>query len=479
MLSISRLVVVLQLLWIASVSIKLVPLGGRRLSSLQYFLLLTIAFTLNVGTWPLMPWHTIDGLFIGMTALWLTLCRTDSRLLDNAQWSAVWLLAGFAPLTKQGFALVPILVAGVLWANGPRRAWRYSPLVVLPGALYAFWTGSAFVGQLYSGSSAELLVPLSSVFEIAGSPTGMITLLAVASAFLLVSKVPGSRLANRWIGGLLIALPVIWTANREAMGLSSSSAYLSVIVLTLVAVLTVRCLRTASVIVALLGLGFAASMSWGVPGPGLLSGSYLATSLFLFWGRGIDEFSSETNGFRSGFTVLIGVVLLASLFTMVFSRQASTYSELPRAGLTKTVPDRQFELIKMSPQSAAYLESLQRCLDRYPASLVAVLPDNPGLYPLLRLRNPFSVDWWLPPERTFDHNEKVDKTVQVMNGEDDWLVLFQSYEVYALRDLSLEQVTARGEPIAHDRNDLSLLKRLKGREVKCDSFTGQYKQSSD
>jgi hypothetical protein len=201
MMGISRLVVALQLLWIAYATVSLVTLGRWRLSSLQQFALLTIAFSLNVGVWPMMPWHTIDGLFIGVTALWLALRRTDSRFLDHAQWVVVWLLAGFAPLTKQGFALVPILVAGVLLTSGPTRAWRYTPLVLVPGVVYSLWVGRALLDQLYSGSFGELLTPVKSVLANIESPAGMLTLIAVAFAFLLVSVAPGRRSLNACGGG--------------------------------------------------------------------------------------------------------------------------------------------------------------------------------------------------------------------------------------------------------------------------------------
>lgn len=478
MLSISRLVVTFQLLWIAWASINVVI--GRRwqLSHLQYFLLLTIAFALNVGTWPIMAWHTIDGLFLGVTALWLVTRKPRSLLMGRMQWIAVWLLAGFAPLTKQGFALVPLLVAGLVWVSGPRRALWYAPLVLLPGLMYVLWTGNAFLDQVYSGSSGELLFPLKASLEAIGSLSGLFAVLAVILAVLLASIAPSHSPWNLVIGGLLVAMPVLLAAHREAFGLAGSWAYISVAVLITVAALTVRRAETAVALISLLGLGFSASMSWGVPSPGLLGGSYLAVALVLFWGRDA-ALIRQLAALPSSFTFLLLIVVLTALPAMLFARAISTYNELPRVELTATVPHEAFALIRMSPQSATYVKSLRRCLEAYPASQVAVLPDNPGLYPLLGLINPFSSDWWLPPERTIDHNTKVDATVQTLNAEESWLVLFQSYEAYGIRNLTQEQVLAPGPPYAHRQEDLDLLNRLMGEKVTCDSFTGQFKPSSN
>jgi hypothetical protein len=176
--------------------------------------------------------------------------------------------------------------------------------------------------------------------------------------------------------------------------------------------------------------------------------------------------------------VLVGIVLFACLATMMAAREKYTYAELPRTELTATVPDAQFALIKMSPQSAAYVAGLRECLDRFPASRVAVLPDNPGLYPLLGLSNPFSTDWWLPEERTRDHSSKVELTIQRLNGTDGWLVLFQSFGAFTLPRRTLEQVSAAGTPFAYEPTDAGLLSRLNGQDIQCLSFTGKYKPSS-
>jgi hypothetical protein len=68
MLAISRLIVVFQFLWISITTVQLIT-RRRKISSMQEFQLIGIAFLLNVGTWPIMAWHTVDGLFLSTTAL--------------------------------------------------------------------------------------------------------------------------------------------------------------------------------------------------------------------------------------------------------------------------------------------------------------------------------------------------------------------------------------------------------------------------
>ena len=474
MLAVGRLVVVLQLLWIAVATVQMCARGWR-VSRLQEFALVGIAFLVNAGVWPITQFRVIDGIFVGVTALWLVGRQAGSPGGMRAQWVAMWLLAGLAPLMKQGFALVPVLVAALVVVHRRSQAWRYAPLVAVPPLLYLLWSGPSAIGQLYAGSSGELLVPVQAALATVQGPAGLLTLVLVGLACVLVLAGPGSGQVNAVLAGLLVSAPILWTAYQErGIGLAGSWAYLSAIVLAAVAVVTVRDLGRASVVVALLLMGFAASMSWNAPAPSLLGGTLLAASLLLLAGAASP--AAEPLGRTRGLTVLAGAVLAASLAVSTAARAGATYLDSPRAELTQAVDHPQFALVRMSAQSAAYVDALRSCLHRYPASRVAVLPDNPGLYPLLGLRNPFDMDWWLPQERTEDQAARIDATVAELNREDDWLVLFQSYPLmFTLPSLTVDQVNSPGSPFAYEPSDTRILDDLTGTPVQCGSLTGKYR----
>ena len=175
--------------------------------------------------------------------------------------------------------------------------------------------------------------------------------------------------------------------------------------------------------------------------------------------------------------VTITPLLILSLLVVSLSseiRFKTTYAELPRAGLTSSVNDPKFALIKMSPQTSKYINNLRSCLRSHPAANVAVLPDGPGLYPLLDMNNPFESDWWLPAEKSRDHEARVNETIDKLNSGGDWLVLFQSYSLFTLSKMRITNVNTLSHPFSYVSGDTRVLEKLKGMEVKCGSLSGKY-----
>jgi hypothetical protein len=471
MLALDRLVVVGQLVWIAYSTVGLFDGESWNPTPLQRLLLVSSAFLLNVGAWPVMAWHTIDGLFVGMTALWLAVRDRRSKRVAPWSWTVMWLLCGFAPLVKQGFAVVPILVAVAVWRRHEFRAFWYSPLTLVPPVMYLFWAGGnidTLQAQFYSGSRAELLAPLRYLLETATTGLGIAVLVGAVVAFGAARLPLGPPPIRVLVGAMALTGPVLVVAQNQSLALAGSWSYLSVLALLAISVLMVRTMRGAEPVVFLLVLGYAACMSWGVPAPSLMAGTFLAFALMQF----LDGFRTPVPSVAIT-TFLLCAALLGSALLVVSTRSAYTYRDLPRAGLTATVDSPQFALIRMSPQSAAFVDSVRRCVERYPASRVAVLPDGPGNYPLLGLRNPFHMDWWIPLEFPGDHDTRVAGTVERLNREDDWLVLVQTYPVAAISQLPIDTLNRPAgeslEPAAQ------VLDGLEGDLVTCDSFVGEYR----
>ena len=473
-LAFSRLIVTFQLVWVAIASVDLFPTIRER-SVLERLSLVTIAFLLTVGTWPLMAWHTIDGIFIGVSVLWLAMREAPLGRWRHVQWGGLWLLAGFAPLVKQGFVIVPVLAAMVLIAQRRWTALRYAPVGVVPGALYLLFTAATPGGlsrQLYSGSAQELFGPLRTLMHTVIGTNGPIVLVGVVAAVLLLRLGRGPRGVNVALAIGLVTGPTLLLGRAESFGLGGSWPYIAVITVLALAVLLVRDVRRLVVVVALLGLAYSASMSWGVPSPSLLVGPLVACAIMLV----LEEGASLSAGLPDRRAVLAAVLVLVVLVTVLVlqARSKFTYAELPRAELSATVDDPRFAFILMSPQSSAYVEGVKQCIARHPASDVAILPDGPGLYPLLGIHNPFEIDWWLNAEQSPDHPGRVDATIDALNARGDWLVLVQSYSLFELPKLALDEVDDRGRPFAYTAADKAILDRLNGESVECGSLSGEY-----
>lgn len=476
-LAFSRMVVVLQLLWIAVASVRLMSDRRLRLTGIQGFVLVMIAFILNASSWPIMAWHTIDGLFLGLTALWLSQRESPASGWRHAQWVSVWLLAGSAPLMKQGFAVIPLLLAVLLWAT--HRVWGlvYVPVVLIPGALYLTITRDTPGGlrnQLYSGTLAEALQPTQDFLGALLSSNGLIAVIAVVIAFALARWAP----AGSWFIVLtttaLVALPVLWAAFEEKAWYAGDWPWIAAIVLVTATVLSVPMLESAVKALCIILLAYATALSWGVTTPGLMAGTMVSAAMILVAAQYLAH-QSEAVTPPAGFLVAaVGVLVLGTLLILP-ARAASPYRDVPRSAMSASVDEPRFALIQMSPQTAAYVNEVRRCLARYPASKVAVLPDDPGQYPLLGVRNPFHSDRWVAAERAGDHEERVAATVAELNASDDWIVLFQSFDLALLPTLSPDQVTAAGEPFAYSSDDLALLESLSGQPLRCGSLSGVYR----
>jgi hypothetical protein len=105
---------------------------------------------------------------------------------------------------------------------------------------------------------------------------------------------------------------------------------------------------------------------------------------------------------------------------------------------------------------------------------VAVLPDNPGIYPALRLRNPFPVDWMLPGEYA-GAEEQILEATRRLDREGDYLVLFQPFNAFSLPTATLQPATPKtGQFFWFSRLLWQMLPLLRGTPITCGPFRGTY-----
>jgi len=105
-----------------------------------------IAFCFSAHIFPVMPWHTIDGLFFASLGVMLAWTKSGGQRL------AGFLLVGMAPLFRQNFAF---LIPGTLIATG---AWRRK----LAWGFACLPTGSYIAYLAANGAIADAVMQLTS-----------------------------------------------------------------------------------------------------------------------------------------------------------------------------------------------------------------------------------------------------------------------------------------------------------------------------
>lgn len=489
-MALSRFVVVAQQLWIAAATVSLID-RRRRMSPAQRFALMIVAFMVNTGVWPIMAWHTVDGVFLGITALWMarriSVGRADGpETRPVSGWKAhlmtatAWLLAGAAPLVKQGFLVVPLLVALIFVADRRLRSLLWAPLVALPWLAYvaaAGWQLGVIQDQLYGGSSGEITKPLSQLLTVMAEPVGIGTVVIAAFACWMAWSARQRPIAKS-VAAVLVMSPAVLVGASVSFGMADAVwPFLAVLPLLVVAVWMIGRWPEVAVVVALLGLAFAASASWGVPTPGLIAGSMVAAAGgLLLIGRDPDfDVAGRIGHSRFGTAILL-VFAIVSTAAVVQARSDNVYREGPQAQLTARSALPALAGIRMLPQSAGFTATLQDCVDRAGVSTVAVIPGGAGLYPLMRVTSPFDIDWWLSGEYPPDIRDRTLEDVSRLNGEPGWLVLYQTYDLSALGKLPLAQVDLPSEAGAPVGEEVAQwFEGLDGEPVTCGSLVGEYR----
>lgn len=477
MLAVSRLFVVFQFFWIAKMSMKIVFRESELERTFIGFSLTAVTFLINIGTWPIMAWHTLDGIFVGVTAIALAKINIEKSQNRILYWIIPLLLAGIAPLIKQGFAVVPILMLLWIIVAKTKNLIPWAGLMLLPGVLFlivTIQTPGGLLSQLHSGSKRELLEPVNTFAN--GLRSGGFISLTTALVVTLFGSLMISRRSPKLalLGSILSIAIAIRISVLQDFSMFTFWADCFVLINLFLLLAFCRDLIEWVKHGSILALAFAAALSWGVSNPSIFGGSLLlaAISLTHSLNRKSSVFKSISSSVISA--VVAGVVVLTSVF-MFQTRSRNMYVEPPREELAFSVDLPQFKFIRMSKNSAEYLNSIQFCLAKYPAETLVVLPDGPGLYPLLNNVNPFDSDWWLGAERVPDKEQRDLITVQELNDRDNWLVLVQSYFVFDLAKMPSEYVSLKRDMFFHDSSDSKVFDSLEGDLVACNSFTGKHK----
>jgi hypothetical protein len=490
----SRVVALLEVLAFAVASVALI--SGTRVKRWGPGLtaLAVIVFVVDLHTFPLMSWHTVDGLLVVALAMWALRAGVRERSAGLLATGA--LLAGYAPLIKQSFAAAPVLaVLWVVWQHrhGPNHLRPMSAsqlaapltLVLVPPTLYLAWLiqGAgldAAVDQLSAASGV-------SAFGGIGEPGFGLTALVVVAA-------GGLSLLGFWHGTLpregqprLLALGVagalvVATVAEVVSGTLSLGGnwgqhlwWLALAAWLLAAAVTSPVQVAPPVVLA---LAWMSSLSWGYAVPNLVAGALVA----------VVAWSSRTvvvrlapaldrPPLRRAAAASLAVMALVAVVAAVPARQGEVYRDVDAGHQVEGLGDLHGELagVTAGPATVAFMGQVADCLDRYPSDRLAVVPDAPGAAVLLGRENPLPVDWWYPLELPPDR-ERLMADVQQVAVEGRYLVLFQTEPADGLWALDELATADEASPLFdyHDGMVDEVFAALPGEVVTCGSFVGRY-----
>ncbi len=454
--------------------------------------LVVVALIVDLHTFPLMAWYTIDGVLLSLAGFVLLRAPEGGRA---RRWAGL-LLCGVALTTKQSFFAAP--VAATLLASWPCLGLAFGPFVrrflssalisavpagLMVAVLIALGAGSAMRTQLLNAGSVNVLV----VF----GPSGVWALLVVAVvvAALLVARATRSSSVGI-VAAARQASPLLLLGTALALllggGLSLDGDWGNRVLMVLLAYVVIdlaltRRLDVDATLVA--ALGWMASLSWGYAVADLCAGGIVMMIAWRVWSLIGPMWRGKP---RMGPFWVAGALVI-SMITIawgVSARQNSVYRDRSAPQLTAQLSSAAPELAGLvsSPMTLRYLDDVEMCVRQHPATWVAVLPDNPALYMIMGWRNPFPIDWMLPSDYA-GSDARLIQSARALSAKGDYLVLFQTFPASDLEfatPASYATLTARvaSNPNMTLPDDSGVLQQIRdqlhGRVSACATFIAVY-----
>jgi hypothetical protein len=356
-----------------------------------------ITFMLGVHTFPIMPWHTLDGLFL--LAIGLALAQASARPVRVA----AWLVIGAAPLCKQSFLPAAILL---LLIARDRRDWRAWLALVFPalaygGAMAALRAAPDALRQLTATPGFFRTAFL--VYPVAYAPfVAMVALVAAwaAARHSLGRWAPPAALAVLLASGILPPLGCFMFAAPAAVAFHLFAASLGLALGNLLPSLCHQSVRrglpprrpAARLLLQSIVVAWASAISVAVNYPALAAGILwcaMFVALFPEW-RGI----LRRPALRSA-VALASLALVAVCFHL--GRTQRIYRDLPASELSASLDAILSGAagIRTNPRTAAMLADLRDVATSATQSgrAVAILPDCAAWWIRSPQRNPLPVAW--------------------------------------------------------------------------------------
>lgn len=369
--------------------------SGRGSSTVEAFAATCVAFVLTSHNFPLMPWHTVDGL--ALVSIGTLLAVASPRTSKVAGYA----LLGAAALCKQNF--LPVAPLAVLILGDHRRWYAWAATLAAPVlyavALFALQATPAAWEQL----SAQTDLPLVGVLPYVSNRFlyGGLVLGAGATALALGGRGRRQRQSTRWpaLGLALVfgtLLGVGLTMNRDDYFYLDYASFLlfGTALGALASRVWLRGWSSRSARLASLALltAWIASLSLGYRTPALAAGPLAA---FLLAGATEPLRSPEQSRGSGRLALTTAALAIALLSVWAVARRQHVYHDRPAHELTRrldgVLPGGRF--LRTNANTWAVMADLRRAVELTRGRPYAIVADFAGYWVRAPQRNPLPIDW--------------------------------------------------------------------------------------
>jgi hypothetical protein len=355
-------------------------------------LLYPVIFFLNAQVFPVMAWHSLDGLLLATAALAL------ARRGTPAAWRGAFLCAGFAAMCRQNFVFfIPFLALGLPdWKQGRAILW----IGVAPALYLAFLLGTGAAGDFVH----QILATQGQLFRTAVQPYGEqpaffagLGLGALAAGALHLARRGTGRGPDIVATALLLATGLYASFNLWHGPLSVAAGAFGLFgaacALLAVAVATRRVTRSGAFpLIAAVGLAWTAAISVGYNSPALTGGVLLVAT----W-RLLESLAGRPVLTTPAGLAAIGLALAGLALTFREARFNFPYQERPAAELSWDAGAvmRGAAGLRTNAVTYAVLEDLRRLTDHFDRQHqpYAIMTDYAAFWVGSAQRNPLACEW--------------------------------------------------------------------------------------
>jgi hypothetical protein len=407
-----------------------------------------ITTAINIHDFPLMAWHTIDGIFFCSLALFIRTKNQDKPTISSLFFS--YLFLGIAVLCKQSFA--PVVIASLILFQDYKRIFPFVGFLLFP-LLYIAWITT-------NGGLIDLIIQLTAQSKILGVGfkryvvdlwfLGGITV----GIGLWISQYRFKEENKQTINLLLFLSTILLFFIDLNIGnnLSKSSVFLfgMLIPISLKAILEKR--ESALVISMATVIAWSSALSIGYSFPSLLCGGML---LVLFLELEIEiQNNWKTTSLSFAIALFFVCTFVYARTTKIYREQSVQYLHYPMGEVLKNGKG-----IYTNGNTYFFLYDVQTLRQKYNQKVLIFAPDLAGLYSSKFYQQPTISPWARDLElHSQSLKEQFDRNLhQLANSESMFAISKFTVDSLAYKLIPLNSETSDSPVVRFAKKQLRLV----------------------
>ena len=421
---------------------------------ITFLSLLLFAFILNLSFYNLFPCTTIDAILFSVLGFSLILSIFKEYLAnkDIVKISFGLLFFSIASLTRQNFALITIIAFAFTGFQLFRKK-SYKILIIcfliglLPFLLYLILlikndTLTLFLNQM--NGRTELFQTGVLAYAKSFINSGLLILnIALIGAVIyykyrrqknktanlieLFKKIMASVVLLYSILTLFFSVIIFFSGITELFSYSFDMFWILAIFVFAVLLLFSLTLKQKTVLLFAVFLSWTSSISLGDNAPVFVIGILASTILYLLFTLAyLTKLRFKYPIKEQKGIIVFSVFVLIVFILSIFAQRKHNYRDLSASELKCNIGEiiPAFGNIKTNPVTFEYLKEIKFLYDSLNAKdKFVVVPNNAAIYPLLKSKNPFPLDWPQPAEYVGNENYLKDKLKEIIGNSEIYILI--------------------------------------------------------